>query len=221
MKLNADFSRPARALLDDLPWRPSPDGSVERRMLDRVGEEVARATSVVRYPPDSRFPAHRHDLGEEFLVMEGVFSDEHGDYPAGTYVRNPPGSSHSPFSEPGCILFVKLRQFARNDLRQFAVDTSSGDWTGPAAGVTRLSLHRHGDESVSMIRLQAGAALADETWPGGLEILVLEGEVDDGVGELPRHSWLRLPPGSRCRLSSGTGALFYLKTGHLETAPVQ
>ncbi len=187
-------------------------------MLDRIGDEVARATSVVRYPPGSRFPAHRHDLGEEFLVMQGVFSDEHGDYPAGTYVRNPPGSSHSPFSEPGCILFVKLRQFARDDLRQFSVDTRSAVWSDTGAGVTRLALHRHGDEVVSMARLEAGAALADETWPGGVEMLVLEGDIGDGERRYPENSWLRLPPGSRRRLSSKTGALCYVKQGHLSQA---
>lgn len=218
MKLNADLSRPAWALLDDLPWRPSPDGSVERRMLDRIGDEVARATSVVRYPPGSRFPAHRHDLGEEFLVMQGVFSDEHGDYPAGTYVRNPPGSSHSPFSEPGCVLFVKLRQFARDDLRQFSVDTRNAEWSETGPGVSALALHRHGDEVVSMTRLAAGGALTDETWPGGVEILVLGGGIEDGDRHYPENSWIRLPPGSRSHLASKTGALLYLKQGHLSLA---
>ncbi|GAL13613.1 hypothetical protein JCM19233_4618 [Vibrio astriarenae] len=51
--------------------------------LDRVGGEVARATSIVRYKPNSAFSPHTHDGGEEFFVLEGVFSDEHGDYPQG------------------------------------------------------------------------------------------------------------------------------------------
>jgi anti-sigma factor ChrR (cupin superfamily) len=218
VKLNADFSVPAWAVLDELPWQPSPDGSVERRMLDRIGDEVARATTVVRYPPDSHFPAHRHDLGEEFLVMEGVFSDEHGDYPPGTYVRNPPGSSHSPFSKPGCVLFVKLRQFARDDLRQVSVDTRAATWSDTGASLSWLALHRHGDEVVSMARLEPGAALTDETWPGGAEILVLEGGIEDGERRYPANSWLRLPPGSRRHLTSETGALCYLKQGHLSPA---
>ena len=96
MKLNADLGRRAVALTDELPWQWSPDRSVQRRMLDRDGEEVARATSLVKYPAGSSFPAHKHGAGEEFLVLGGVFSDEFGDYPAGTYVRNPPGSAHSP-----------------------------------------------------------------------------------------------------------------------------
>ena len=123
MQIHADLSKPASARLEELPWRPSPDGSVRRRMLDRDGGEVARATSIVAYPAGSRFAAHRHDLGEEFLVLEGVFADEQGRYPAGTYVRNPPGSSHSPYSDEGCVLFVKLRQFALDDTRHVAIDT--------------------------------------------------------------------------------------------------
>ena len=93
---------------------PPPIPGVERRLLERVGEEVARATSLVRYAPGSSFSPHSHDGGEEFLVMDGVFTDEEmGDFPAGYYVRNPVGSSHTPSSEEGCIIFVKLWQSAK------------------------------------------------------------------------------------------------------------
>ena len=108
--VNADFTQRVVIATDTMPWIPSPQAGVERRLLDRIGGEVARATSLVRYAPASAFPAHGHALGEEFLVLDGVFSDEHGDYPAGTYVRNPPGSHHTPRTAPGCIIFVKLRQ---------------------------------------------------------------------------------------------------------------
>src|SRR4249920_1637731 len=111
MELNADFSRRAVIHAASLAWTPSPIAGVERRMLDRIGEEVARATSIVRYAPQSRFSRHTHEGGEEFLVLEGVFQDEHGDFPAGCYVRNPPTSSHTPGSLPGTTIFVKLRQF--------------------------------------------------------------------------------------------------------------
>jgi len=215
MKLNADLSRPAAALLEELPWQSSPDGSVQRRMLDRDGGEVARATSVVRYPKNSRFPAHRHDRGEEFFVLEGVFSDEHGDYPAGTYVRNPPGSVHTPYSTAGCVLFVKLRQFASDDLERVVIDTRSATWSDLDTAGSWLSLHRHDDEAVTLVRLEAGATLPDESWPGGVEILVLEGAIEDAEAHHPCDSWLRLPPGTRRRFGSTSGALFYLKRGHL------
>jgi len=84
-------------------------------MLDRIGDEVARATTIVRYAPNSHFSSHVHSGGEEFIVLEGVFQDEHGDFPAGSYVRNPPTSSHTPGSEPGCVIFVKLWQYDLDD----------------------------------------------------------------------------------------------------------
>jgi len=93
-------------------------------MLDRIGDEVARATSIVRYAPHSRFAPHTHGGGEEFLVLDGVFQDEHGDYPTGTYVRNPPTSRHTPGSEPGCTIFVKLLQFDPDDRTPVRIDTS-------------------------------------------------------------------------------------------------
>src|SRR5215472_3874467 len=115
MELNADFSRRVAVHAAQLPWVASPMAGVERRMLDRIGGEVARATSIVRYAPGSRFSPHTHGGGEEFFVLEGVFQDEHGDFPAGSYIRNPPTSSHTPGSTLGCIIFVKLWQFDRDD----------------------------------------------------------------------------------------------------------
>jgi anti-sigma factor ChrR (cupin superfamily) len=128
MKLHADLSRPAIVDSTSLDWVPSPSPGVERRMLERDGDEVARATSIVRYAPGSEFPTHRHGGGEEYMVLEGVFSDEHGDFPAGTYVRNPVGSSHAPKTAPGCTIFVKLRQMDPDDQDQVTIDTKAGDW---------------------------------------------------------------------------------------------
>jgi anti-sigma factor ChrR (cupin superfamily) len=218
MRLNADFSQRVALQTRELPWQPSPDGSVERRMLDRIGEEVARATSIVRYPPGSRFRAHEHGLGEEFLVLDGIFSDEHGDYPRGTYVRNPPGSRHTPGSEAGCILFVKLRQFQEDDDRQ-VVERPGRAWQpSDAAGLRWLPLHTHGPEQVRLVQLDAGFAGAERIWPAGAEFLVLDGACADAGGEYRAGTWLRLPPGSRQRLVSTTGGTLYLKSGHLPVA---
>src|SRR6266700_976541 len=126
--VNADFSRRVVIATDEMPRIPSPQAGVERRPLDRIGGEVARATSLVRYAPASVFPAHGHALGEEFLVLDGVFSDEHGDYPTGAYVRNPPGSHHSPRTAPGCTIFVKLRQMPPTERKRIVVDTAKLDW---------------------------------------------------------------------------------------------
>ena len=108
MLINADFSQPAIVTPSDYQWVESPQQGVQRVMLDRVGAEQARATSVVRYAPDSFFPRHQHPGGEEILVLSGTFSDELGHYPAGWYLRNPPGSNHQPFSVEGAVIFVKL-----------------------------------------------------------------------------------------------------------------
>src|SRR5215475_13110315 len=126
--INEDRTRPALVHAARLPWLPSPEPGVERRPLERIGAEVAIASSVVRYRAGSRFAAHTHGLGEEFLVLEGTFSDERGHYPAGTYVRNPPGSRHGPFSENGCVIFVKLRQMAPDDADKVTMFEGDRTW---------------------------------------------------------------------------------------------
>jgi anti-sigma factor ChrR (cupin superfamily) len=123
MNINADYSQKVVLNHHDLPWIPSPELGIERRMLDRIGGEVAKATTIVRYQPGSKFPMHTHELGEEILVLEGSFSDEAGDYPAGTYIMNPPGSSHAPLSEFGCTLFVKLRHLGPDQVKREIIDT--------------------------------------------------------------------------------------------------
>jgi anti-sigma factor ChrR (cupin superfamily) len=209
-QLRADFTQRALVLPGQEPWRPSPSPGVERRMLDRVGGEVARATSLVRYAPGSRFSEHRHDLGEEFLVLAGTFCDEHGVYPTGTYVRNPPGSSHAPYTEEGCTIFVKLRQFDPQDQERVVLHLQDHDFSG----APRLLLHHHGPERVCLEERRPGFD-QDRDYPGGAELLVLSGDLCDEEGYYRAGSWLRLPPGTRHELASPSGCVFYCKTGHL------
>jgi anti-sigma factor ChrR (cupin superfamily) len=217
MKVNADLRERVVIQIDALPWVPSPLPGVERRMLDRDGEEVARATSVVRYAPNSRFDAHTHGGGEEYFVLEGVFSDEHGDFGPGSYVRNPPGSAHTPRSDQGCTIFVKLRQRADEDQTQVSIDTTdAAGWTpGPQPGVEALPLHRYDKEVVRLLRLAPGVRLEAHGHPAGEEILVLEGSFEDEHGRYAKGTWIRNPPGSDHRPSTETGCLLYIKTGHL------
>ena len=198
-------------------WQPSPLPGVERHLLDRIGGEVARATSMVRYAPGSRFDRHTHGGGEEFLVLDGVFSDEHGDHPAGTYLRNPPGTSHAPFSEPGCTLFVKLWQFAPGDTAPVRVDTRACQWRqGLVPGLTVLPLHEHDGVSTALVRWAPHTVFTPHTHPGGEEILVLDGVFRDELGEYPAGAWLRSPRYSRHTPCTGAeGALIYVKVGHL------
>lgn len=216
MQIHADLSQ--RAVVDTtaLDWVASPAAGVERKMLDRDGGEVARATSLVRFAPGSDFETHTHGAGEEFLVLDGVFSDETGDYGRGAYVRNPTGSSHAPSSAEGCTIFVKLRQFAPGDDRQFTIDTRAAEWQPQGmAGVGMLPLHAHGSEQVMLLRLDPGTRFPEHNHPGGEEIFVLEGALADEFGHYPEGTWVRSPPGSAHTPVSDEGCLIYLKIGHL------
>lgn len=217
MELNADFSRRAVVHAARLPWTPSPMPGVERRMLDRIGDEVARATSIVRYAPKSHFSPHVHGGGEEFLVLEGVFQDEHGDYPVGSYVRNPPRSSHTPGSETGCVIFVKLWQFDPEDRTPIRIDTSKAQLVSVAdrSGVEWLPLFRDSREEVRVERWAPNAHVVLSS-PGGIELLVLDGECVEGGESLTSLSWLRLPPSSTLDTKAGpSGCRVWMKKGHL------
>jgi len=217
-RINADFSQRVVVATNEMPWIPSPQAGVERRMLDRIGGEVARATSLVRYAADSTFPEHGHALGEEFLVLNGVFSDEHGDYPEGTYVRNPPLSHHSPRTAPGCTILVKLRQMALSETSRLVVDSSTAKWhPAEQAGLTILPLYQVSGaaENVALERLDAGAALAESDCPGGEEIFILNGNLRDENGSYGAGTWIRNPAGVRRNLGSTDAATYWVKRGHL------
>ena len=215
MLLNADFTKRAVVHAARIPWVSSPLAGVERRMLDRIGDEVARATSVVRYRPGSVFSPHVHDGGEEFLVLDGVFQDEHGDYPVGSYVRNPPTSRHTPRSDTGCVILVKLHQFSPNDRTLVRMDTNKMERVPDPerAGVSIVRLFRDARERVRIETLDPGAT-TDAGDRDGYELFVLDGTLT-GIGEsFEPQSWLRLPPGDRVRLEVGSaGARVWTKAG--------
>jgi ChrR Cupin-like domain len=224
MQLNADFTQRVAVHAAKLPWVPSPIAGVERRMLDRLGGEVARATSLVRYAPNSRFSPHTHDGGEEFLVLEGIFCDEHGDFPAGSYIRNPPTSQHTPGSQLGCTIFVKLWQFAVHDRTEVRIDTHARAFAGSPeeAGVELMPLFQDAREEVRLERWAPHSEI-DRALPGGLELLLLEGGLTESGEGFQPQSWLRLPPGARLRATAAaSGCRLWVKLGHLahaQTAP--
>lgn len=217
MLLNADFSKPAIVIPTVKDWIASPASGVSRLMLDRIGDEVARATSLVRYAADSRFSRHEHAKGEEFFVLDGIFSDERGDYPTGTYVRNPPGSGHSPFSADGCRILVKLRQFDPEDLTPVVVDTNAEQhWQfDEFAQLACAKLHHYGSEEVQMLRMSKGGAYSRDVGGGGLELLIVSGSVEYDGGSFDAESWLRLPAGADLRLFATEPTTLWMKTGHL------
>ena len=217
--INGDLSVRATADTMRMPWTPSPSGTVWRKRVHLVGPaESGQVTSVVRYEPNSRFRAHDHPDGEEILVLDGVFSDEHGDWPAGTYLLNPEGFRHAPFSDAGCLLFVKLRQFAGRERRHVVVDTDALDWSEtPTPGVMRKRLYDQPGfmDSVVLEQWRAGADLGSTSYEQGAEVFVLDGEFADEAGVYGKGSWLRMPAGSEHRPRTTRGCTLYVKRSGL------
>jgi anti-sigma factor ChrR (cupin superfamily) len=218
-EINGDLAVRAVAHTDKMEWTSSPSGTVWRKRVHRVGPpESGQVTSIVRYEAESSFPAHDHPDGEEIFVLEGVFSDEHGDWPAGTYLLNPEGFRHAPFSKSGCLLFVKLRQFPGRDREHIVVDTNVLDWQpGSIPGVAEMPLYKqrgYSDEA-RLQRWDAGASLGETVYEHGAELFVLDGEFADEEGNYSKGSWLRLPAGSSHRPRSVAGCTLYVKTAGL------
>ena len=218
MQINADLSKRAVADSRMLPWVPSPLAGVHRRMLERDGGEVARATSIVRYAANSSFTAHSHAKGEEFLVLKGIFSDESGDFTQGMYVRNPPSSKHTPSSAAGCVILVKLRQMQPEDTEFVRIDTQQdSSWTNSLNGEMTLQLYCGHGEKVHMLRWSTGMEFPDQSFDGGAEYFVIQGCFRDEDGTYGAGAWLRLPPGSRQSIQVQKESVVFRKTGHLRS----
>lgn len=215
MHVNADFASPMIVAPHQYQWVDSPQGGVERAMLDRLGGEKARATSIVRYATDSSFPRHLHPGGEEILVLSGTFSEEDQDYPAGWYLRNPPGSSHRPFSREGAIIFVKLRQMSPDETGHVRIDTRDPmSWSHQGSRLV-CPLFASATEQVCLQRMAPLEAAFSDTIEGA-ELLVLSGELVFEGQAYTRGAWLRLPSGRYPGIVAGSrGATVYVKTGHL------
>jgi len=219
LDLHEDFSKRVAVHAATLQWVASPMKGVDRRMLDRIGDEVARATTIVRYAPGSSFSSHVHTGGEEFLVLDGVFQDEHGDFPAGSYIRNPPESSHTPGSGPGCTIFVKLWQFDLADRSHVRIDSNKMRFVPERPGVEVMPLFSDGREDVSLENWSADTSV-DLLAPNGMEVLVLSGGFNESGEEFAPQSWLRLPKESRTSVTVGQGgAKVWIKRDHLSQTP--
>lgn len=214
MKIHADLSQNATVQTNELEWIPSPMKGVERKMIERDGEELARATSLVRYAAGSSFSAHTHDLGEEFIVLEGVFSDDSGNFPKGTYVRNPAGSKHIPQSAEGCMIFVKLRQFHLEDQSYVRINFETAQWQETKL-LNYLPLHHFGSENVAMIRTNKDCELSLNQIKQSVEIFLMDGEIQDESIQHKSGTWLRFPSEQELNLSLQANSLLYIKTGHL------
>lgn len=221
MTLNGNFD--SRVVIDTthLDWAESPSSTVWRKRLDLVGPaEAGRVTSVVRYDAGSTFPVHDHPDGEEILVLDGVFSDERGDFPAGTYMLNPEGFRHAPRSKDGCLLFVKLRQYG-GPRETVLVDTATEEWSETkTSGVTCIPLYASPShpERMHLLSFAPNASMDEVLLEDGGEILVLKGSLADEHGSYRKHTWLRMPPGHRHTPRSAEGCVLYVKVGGLPRA---
>ena len=217
--LNLDFSK--RIFIDSNleDWQASPMKGVWRKRLAREEAERGHATSIVKYEPGASFASHPHPLGEEFFVLDGVFSDETGDYPAGTYIRNPEGFEHAPFSKEGCTLFVKLHQFQVEDHTQVRIDTNDREWLPGNGHLKVMPLHQFSNdvisESTALVFWPAGEKFQPHTHYGGEEILVISGEFIDDYGHYPAGSWLRSPHLSKHNPYVKQDTVILVKVGHL------
>ncbi|MDO6527398.1 cupin domain-containing protein [Motilimonas sp. 1_MG-2023] len=216
--INLDFTQKVVIDTAQQPWVDSPLAGVTRKILSREGAESGHATSIVRYAANSYFKPHHHPMGEEIFVLEGVFSDEHGDYPAGTYLRNPPGSSHQPFSKEGCVIFVKLNQFLADDLTSVRVNSNETPWLAGQGGLQVMPLHQHDVEHTALVKWPAGEQFVPHRHFGGEEILVLSGEFCDEYARYPSGTWLRSPHMSEHHPYVEQETVILVKIEHLGTA---
>jgi anti-sigma factor ChrR (cupin superfamily) len=212
---NLDFSKTVVINSDQQVWQNSPAKGVKRIPLEREAAESGHVTSIVQYAAGSEFSSHRHPQGEEIYVIEGIFSDENGDYPAGSYLRNPAGSSHAPFSKQGCTLLVKLNQFKDGDSQQLALNTSEQPWLQGQGGLTVKPLHEYQGCSTALVRWPAGARFAPHKHFGGEEILVQTGEFKDEHGSYPKGTWIRSPHLSEHFPFVDEETVILVKVGHL------
>ncbi|MBL4711061.1 MAG: cupin domain-containing protein [Gammaproteobacteria bacterium] len=214
-RLNMDFEKVACILSSDHQWEKSPADGVSRIPLEREAEEHGHTTSIVKFDPDSFFPPHSHPQGEEVYVLEGVFSDEHGDYPAGTYIRNPPGSHHKPFTREGCTLFVKLDQFQADDDKHIVIKPEDQEWRPGIGNLQVIALHTHNCESTALVFWPKNEVFQPHTHWGGEEVFVIKGQFIDEYGSYPAGSWIRSPHLSKHYPRVEEETIILVKVGHL------
>jgi anti-sigma factor ChrR (cupin superfamily) len=213
--INMDLSQRVVINTNDQGWLQSPMQGVWRKPLAREDIERGHATSIVRYDAGAKFSEHNHPLGEEILVLDGTFSDQTGDYHAGTYFRNPEGFIHAPFSRQGCVLLVKLHQFHDDDDNNIAIDTTAAEWLPGNGNLQVIPLHNFGAEQVALVKWPAGERFQPHTHFGGEEIYVISGEFKDELGSYPAGTWIRSPHLSSHNPYVEKNTLIWVKVGHL------
>ena len=212
--INLDFSKKVVIDTQQQPWLNSPMAGVRRKPLARSEDQV-HVTSIVEYAANSYFSEHPHPQGEEIFVLEGIFSDQDGDYPAGSYLRNPPGSRHKPFSELGSLIFVKLNQFIATDLETIRINTATSEWLPGIGHLQVMPLHSVETQHTALVKWPAGEKFQPHRHFAGEEILVISGTFQDEFGAYPKHTWIRSPHMSQHTPFVEEETIILVKTGHL------
>jgi hypothetical protein len=213
--LNGDLSQFVVMRTAEMPWSASPSGTVWRKRLHRVGpEESGQVTTVVRFEPGATFASHDHPDGEEILVLDGVFSDEQGDFGKGSYLLNPEGFRHAPFSREGCTLFVKLRQYPGRNRPERHLDTAGIPWETQGPGVRSQALFNdEGFPDSTWLEEWQGGHVREFSGEGGVEIFLIEGTAECREGLFGPGDWLRFPAGRAVEISARTAVRAYVKRG--------
>lgn len=213
--LNMNFEQNVVIETHQQPWIASPRVGVWRKPLAREEAERGHATSLVKFDAGASFSEHDHPLGEEILVLSGTFSDQSGDYQAGSYFRNPEGFTHAPFSKEGCVLLVKLHQFKSGDNEHVVIDTNKTDWLPGIGGLSVMPLHSYQGESTALVKWPKGEHFQRHSHVGGEEIFVIKGEFIDEHGRYPQGTWLRSPHLSEHCPYVEQETVILVKVGHL------
>ena len=215
--LNGDLSVYIATDTNGMEWQPSPSGTVVRKRLHLVGgSESGQVTSLVRYLPGASFPAHDHPEGEEIFVIEGVFSDHLGDAGPGSHLLNPEGFRHAPYSAEGCLIFVKLRQYAGDDRPHQRTEANVMPWSPRADSKIEEKILFDDERFPEQIRLERWPVRASggaQHFKGGAEIYIVEGSLRDRESTHEAGTWLRLPPGASFEAQSELGCVLYVKDG--------
>ncbi|MDN3612187.1 cupin domain-containing protein [Vibrio ostreicida] len=213
--LNMNFSERVVVDTESMSWLASPANGVWRKPLERQEAESGHTTSIVRYDAGCSFKTHHHPFGEEIFVLDGVFSDENGHYPAGSYLRHPPGSHHAPFSAQGCTIWVKLNQFNHKDHQTVKMETRNRSWLSDIEGFLYMPLHQFENQHVILVRWSAKECPLLPRHFGGGEILVIAGTLADEYGHYPTGTWIRTPQVSTHFPLNAQTTTILVKTGHL------
>lgn len=212
-EINANFHLPVSVKTNVFDWQGFTKAGIRQRSLERLVGRHSRLTAVAQFAAGQVFKKIAHEHGVEFLVLSGKFSDEHGDYGVGSYVRNPAAAYRMPFTRDGCTVLLKVGRFQLLDQKRVVVNTrdSHRKWKATGEpGVSCLDLHQFSEQHVSLHKIRAECWITFKCLNLALEIFVIEGDISVSGSHYEAGTWLRYPPGSRIKVRSKHGCCLYI-----------